>query len=36
MIKVYDACNKSNINFDIDKKYVYVTTSITYIPEGFT
>lgn len=36
MVKVYDACNKQNIKFDIDKKYVYVTTSITYIPEGFT
>lgn len=36
MVKVYDVCNKPNIKFDIDKKYVYVTTSITYIPEGFT
>ena len=36
MVKVYDVCNKPNIKFDIDKRYVYVTTSITYIPEGFT
>ena len=32
MVNVYDACNKSNIKFDIDKKYAYVTTSMTYIP----
>ena len=36
MVNVYDACNKPNIKFDIDNKYVYVTTSVTYIPEGFT